>query len=136
MKTKSRQKPIEFDVHLKYICKKCYQHHWLSYKEASTKNFKIVCDCGHVFKVKRVLKFSLCYEKPKSYLQQVTEPIQATELKAHTIPRELLEKSIKLLIGYGFTKSEANNLIQDSYFKNPTEDFALLVKQVLSSLRS
>ncbi|NBQ16956.1 hypothetical protein EBU24_01425 [bacterium] len=131
MKTKNRQKPIEFDIHLKYPCKKCYQHHWLSYKEAGTKNFKIVCDCGHTFKVKRVIKFLLLYEKPQA--KQVTAP---KELTVQTISTELLDKSIKLLIGYGFTKSEANSLIQDSYSKNPTEDFALLVKQVLSSLRS
>lgn len=117
------QKPIEHDIHLKYRCKKCGQDHWLSIKEASTKNFKIVCYCGLVFGVRLIKDFRLKYE-----------PLETK--KPTKIPVDLLEKSVKLLVGYGFTVEEANELIRSSYLKNPNDDFASLVKQTLTSMRT
>ena len=116
------QKPIESDVHLKYRCKKCGQDHWLSIREASTKNFKIVCDCGRVFGVKLVKAFKLCYA-------------QNSSKKINKIPVDLLDKSVKLLVGYGFTSQEATESVIESYNKNPNDDFASLVKQTLASMR-
>lgn len=130
MKTKNKlkklsrtQKPIEYDIHLKYPCKQCGQSHWLSFNEASTKNFKIVCDCGLVFGVRRVIGFKLQYK-------------QKEHKKSTTIPVDLLEKAVKLLVGYGFTNTEAVDLITSSYLKNPNDDFASLVKQTLASIRN
>jgi hypothetical protein len=117
------QKPIEYDIHLKYRCKKCAQDHWLSLNEASTKNFKVVCCCGEVFGVRLVKGFKLKYEPQ-------------TTKKIHKIPVDLLDKSVKLLVGYGFTNTEATDLIQTSYMKNPNDDFASLVKQTLASMRN
>jgi hypothetical protein len=62
-RAKKIQRPIDYDIHLKYRCKSCDQDHWLSYLEASTNNFKVVCDCGTVFKLKRVVGFTLKYQK-------------------------------------------------------------------------
>ena len=56
------QKPIEHDIHLKYKCPTCDQHHWLAFREAKTKNFKVVCDCNTVFKVKRISAFKIKYQ--------------------------------------------------------------------------
>jgi hypothetical protein len=117
------QKPIEYDIHLKYRCKKCGQDHWLSFNEASTKNFKVVCDCGKVFGVKLVKQFKLKYE------QQINK-------KTTKVPVDLLDKAVKLLVGYGFTNSEAIELISNSYLQNPNDDFASLVKQTLASIRN
>lgn len=125
MKTKKKnQKPTDYDIHLKYVCKKCGNTHWLSFKETSTKNFKIVCDCGKVFGVKRTKQFQIKYcgnpkpkEKPK-------------------ISNDLLNRSIKAFIGYGFTKDEASELLIKSYESNPIEDLFGLVKQTLEYLRS
>lgn len=122
-KLSKNQKPIDTDIHLKYRCKKCAQDHWLSIEEASTKNFKIVCYCGLVFGVRLVKDFRLKYE-----------PLETK--KSTKIPVDLLEKSVKLLVGYGFTNSEAIELISNSYLQNPNDDFASLVKQTLASIRN
>lgn len=124
---KKHQKPIEFDIHLKYRCTKCSQDHWLSYKEAQTKNFKVVCDCGRVFKVKRVKSFLLKYHS------LTIEPKQKDK---KVIDNAILENCAKSLIGYGFTKSEAIDLIHKAYDKNPTNDCGLLVKESLLLLRN
>lgn len=133
--TQKLQKPIEHDIHLKYICRKCGTPHWLSFKEASTKNFKIVCDCGLVFGVKRVLDFKLKFlNKPKSQPTQKT--IEKVFSQDHTIPIDLLNKTIGVLVQYGFTDNEAKQLIIKSYSLCPNNEITSLVKQVLESLRS
>lgn len=127
---KSNQKPIEYDVHLKYLCKKCGQIHWLSLKESSTKNFKIVCYCGYVFSVKRTSSIKILYSKTTKTLP--SKKTATTE----SIPNDLLSKAAQILVSYGFTNKEASDLISKTYSLNPTQDIALLVKQALSSLRS
>ena len=66
MKTKKKtERPIEIDAHLKYKCPNdsCGYFHWLSLQEAQTKNFKIVCDCGNVFKPKRIKTLEIIFEQ-------------------------------------------------------------------------
>lgn len=133
MKTiKKLQKPIDFDIHLKYRCINCSQDHWLSYKEASTKNFKIVCDCGLVFKVKRVSGFKLLYQKKEKNTAKKPDPV-VIDAKVK-ISSDLLNRAVASLIKYGFTKDEASLLVSDVYVKNPVDDLNILVKQTLESL--
>ena len=132
---KKLQKPIEHDIHLKYICKKCGLPHWLSFKEASTKNFKVVCDCGYVFGVKRILDFKLKFVQETEL--KTNNIIHESEKTDHqTISKDLLDKAIGVLIPYGFTQKEANELIIKSYAHCPNNEITSLVKQVLESLRS
>ena len=128
-KIPKKQKPIEHDIHLKYLCKKCGTPHWLSFKEASTKNFKIVCDCGYIFGVRRVSDFSIKYFTTK------INPSNSTIKNNNIIPQDLLTKTVGVLVSYGFTTSEAQTLIMESYIKYPNNDIKSLVKQVLESLR-
>jgi late competence protein required for DNA uptake (superfamily II DNA/RNA helicase) len=128
---KSNQKPIEHDVHLKYLCKKCGQIHWLSLKESSTKNFKIVCYCGYVFSVKRTSSIKILYSKTTKTL-----PSKKTATTTESIPNDLLSKAAQILVSYGFTNKEASDLISKTYSLNPTQDIASLVKQSLSILRN
>ncbi|NBU33513.1 hypothetical protein EB118_10355 [bacterium] len=128
------QKPIDNDIHLKYRCPKCGQDHWLSYKEASTKNFKTVCYCGNVFKVKRIAGFKLKFHKPEIKTKTNTTDVSDTVQKS--ISEELLTKAITTLTNYGFTKSEASDIIKKSYEKNQVDDLTILVKQTLESLRN
>lgn len=132
---KKNQKPIEHDIHLKYICKKCGQSHWLSFKEASTKNYKIVCDCDNIFKVKRVVGFKLKYDSVKINKPVTTEskPVIKTE---NNISKDLLDTVVNSLIKLGFTISEAKSLVTKSYQECPTNDIGLLVKQTLESLKN
>lgn len=155
-KTKKLQKPIDKDIHLKYRCKKCGLDHWLSFREASTKNFKVVCNCGRVFKVKQVkacvLKYFNNVSVPESPIEESTvskkTPVQTDDVKPEdpkpekqesintkqTIPVDILEKSVKLLLSYGFTKTEATKLVTNTYFNVPVNDYPTLVKYTLQSL--
>ena len=139
-KTHHPQKPIEHDIHLKYRCAKCGQDHWLSYLEASTKQFKIACHCGKVFVVKRLSGFKLKYfEKPPVIIPVVESAppvvVDPPVIEKPKIPVDLLNKSVTLLIGYGFTQAEAKELLNSSYEQNPIDDYASLVKQTLKLLR-
>lgn len=123
MISKKNLTPIDHDIHLKYICPTCGNIHWLSWNESKTKNFKIVCNCGEVLKVRRVESFKIEYsKKPKT---------ETNTTKTTAIPTDLLKKSVKTLISYGFTESEASSMVSDSYNKNPINDLVLLIKQTL-----
>ena len=146
------QKPIEHDIHLKYKCPTCDQHHWLAFREAKTKNFKVVCDCNTVFKVKRISAFKIKYqlenksfeiEKTKKEIAPpivvppvVVPPVVAPIVAAlPQIPLELLNKACKLFITYGFTQKESTSLLKSSYEKNPVDDYSALIKNTLELLR-
>lgn len=122
-KIKKHQKPIDFDIHLKYLCQNCGQEHWLSFKETSTKNFKIVCECENTFGVKLTRDFIIKY----------TKKIRTN--KAASINTELFNSAISSLIEYGFTSKEAKDLINTSYNKNPTTNLTILIKQSLELLK-
>lgn len=130
---KKNQKPIEYDIHLKYLCPECGDIHWLSFNESSTKNFKIVCYCGCVFKVKQTKKIKLLFNRtqPKTKVS-ISEPIKSDH---SNIPADLLNKSVDLLHSYGFTHTEAKTLITQSYSLNQTNDLTTLVKNTLASLK-
>ena len=124
------QKPIEYDAHLKYRCPndQCYQIHWLSLLEAKTKNFKVVCDCGCVFKPKQINSIKIYYEKKHKVS---TQPESAKTTNSNTIDNNLLEKTVAILVNYGFTSKESEAIVKQAYIKNPTDDCAFLVKQCL-----
>ena len=155
------QKPIEHDIHLKYKCPTCDQHHWLAFREAKTKNFKVVCDCNTVFKVKRISAFKIKYqlenksfeiEKTKNEVAPpivappiVTAPVVAPivvppvvvppVVAPPQIPLELLNKACKLFITYGFTQKESILLLKSSYEKNPVDDYSSLIKNTLELIK-
>lgn len=131
------QKPIEVDAHFKYRCPKsgCGFDHWLSLKETQTKNFKIVCDCGCVFKPKQIAKLKISYaktkpkDKPKALSQQVAPVVEKPK-----IPVDLESNCVILLTGYGFTKEEALDLVRKSFDEHPVTNGGLLVKYILQNL--
>lgn len=121
------QKPIDHDVYLKYQCPKedCGQQHWLTLKEAQTKNFKIVCHCETVFKTKQVDKILV---KHKKFSKEITEKVFVK------IPVDLLQSCVKILVSYGFSKTESQDLLYKAYNENPTADSVELIKNTLLSL--
>jgi hypothetical protein len=125
------QKPTDVEVHIKYICpnKKCKFDHWISLKEAQTKNFKIVCDCSIVFSPKPIQKITIKYKrfKKKSIIPQDPAPI--TE---YVIPEDLLSKSSKIMQTFGFKKPEADQMITEFFKNNPIYDFKQLVQNTLA----
>lgn len=130
------QKPIDHDVHLKYLCNKCGSIHWLSFKEASTDQFKIVCDCDNIFTVRRVSGFKIKYFDQENKPKIQKEKLESSPKTSKQIPEFLLAQTIKALIPYGFTSAEAREIIVKSYNEQPNDNPLLLVKQTLASLRS
>jgi len=135
-KTKKSQKPIDVDVHFKYRCPepKCGFDHWLSLKESQTKSFKVVCDCGYVFKPKRISKIKIVYAdiQPVPKTEKPTESEKAIEKPK--IPVDFKNSCVKLLVSYGFTKDESIFLCEKAFEKNPVTSSGLLIKYILQNL--
>lgn len=127
-----RQKPTEYDVHLKYLCPKCGQSHWLSFKEASTKNFKIVCDCNTLFKVRRLETFKVKYVNSTIQTKKKTKTDTKPKSKDHSLSDTTLNKCIKILSQYGFSTYESKEMISKSYNEIQTEDIGILIKTALT----
>jgi uncharacterized protein YbcC (UPF0753/DUF2309 family) len=130
---KKNQKPIEIDAHFKYRCPKsnCGFDHWLSLKECQTKDFKIVCDCGFVFKPKKISKIKIVYSDIK-LVENKEQPAKIIEKPK--IPVDFKNDCGKLLISYGFTKEEAISLCEKAFEKNPVNSSGLLIKYILQNL--
>jgi hypothetical protein len=125
---KTFQKPIDFNVVLQYRCPNCENDYWITYLQASTKNFKMVCDCGTIFKPKRITDLKLKFEKRIKNVNQQSSPNT-------TIPNDLLNNCVNVLVGYGFDKKEAQDLISSAFNKSPSDSVSSLVKQALESMR-
>ena len=65
--------PVDCDLSLIYRCPKCNIEHWLSLNEARTKNFKVVCDCDAIFRVKRVKGIKIKYIEDKEIVKEEVE---------------------------------------------------------------
>jgi uncharacterized protein YbcC (UPF0753/DUF2309 family) len=130
---KKNQKPIEIDAHFKYRCPKsnCGFDHWLSLKECQTKDFKIVCDCGFVFKPKKISNIKIVYSDIK-LVENKEQPAKIIEKPK--IPVDFKNDCGKLLISYGFTKEEAIGLCEKAFEKNPVNSSGLLIKYILQNL--
>lgn len=134
---KKNQKPIDIDGHLLYRCPniKCKYDHWLSIKEAQTKNYKVVCDCGQIFKPKTIKKLKIVYEKiseQKPEQSDKKEPI----VESIVLPDSLKNSCSKLLMSYGFTEPESNDLIEKAYNKTRINNPSALIKYILQNLET
>lgn len=125
-------KPIDTDVHFKYRCPNCGLDHWISLKEGTTKNFKIVCDCDLVFTPKRIKHISIEYHTKQS--KKITNHEETIKSNTPTIDNNTLNKCCKILEKYGFDLLEAKKLILASYNKTLSSSIRVLVKSALESL--
>ena len=138
---KNNPKPIEYDAHFKYLCpnSSCCYPHWLSLKEASTEGFKIACDCGAVFSVKQIEKIKIKYcdgvEKKRDVFAE-REQQQIVEEKSQPSENTFI-KAKNLLLHYGFSANEADEMISKTMAENPhTDDYVFLVKHSLFSVKN
>lgn len=129
---KSRLKPTDCDLHLKYNCPQCRNDHWLSLLEASTKDFKIACDCGTVLKVKRVLGLKIKYAKN---LNPTTNKKEKASTNTEDKNNSVINQSIGIIQSYGFTKEEAQDLVNKCYGHSKSYCVSDLVKKTLESMR-
>jgi hypothetical protein len=103
-----RLKPTNIDINLIYKCPTCSIDHWLTLKEAQEPKFIIVCYCGNKFKVKTIDNVSLKYKKSNKSESKANED---------NIPIDILNACCTILVGYGFEKKEAIDLIRKAYKK-------------------
>jgi len=135
-KKQKSQKPIEIDAHFKYRCPQsnCGFDHWLSLTESQTKGFKVVCDCGYIFKPKRISKIKIVYVDIQPVPQPVKPPEPEKVIEKPKIPVDFKNSCVKLLVGYGFTKDESISLCEKAFEKNPVTSSGLLIKYILQNL--
>lgn len=132
---KIKQKPVEHDVHLKYICPECHSEHWLSLLEAATANFKVVCHCGIAFKVKRILGMKLKYSKNKVLKPQKKEQPAKQKTSVDIKSNNIAKQAIDIIQNYGFTRQEAIDLVVKCYDTDKVYSVSDLVKETLQSAR-
>lgn len=134
LKTKfKRQKPIDIDVSFKYTCPNtdCKFDHWLFLREAQTKNFKIVCDCGTIFKPKRIQNIEIVYAVKESVEKPVDE--SASSDKIDKMP-ECVYRAINMMVSLGYSKKDAHSHILEIFEKEKIEDPSILVKKAVSHI--
>lgn len=126
------QKPIDYEAHFKYECpeKHCGFTHWISVRQAQTKGYKIVCDCGAVFKPKRIRNIKI------QYVSIVRKEHKATTVKqtVKKINIDFLSQCVKVLVNYGFTDTEAREYIISAYRINPINNVIGLIKFTLEQI--
>lgn len=121
-------KPIETDASFIYSCPSCSCKHWLSLKEARTKNFLVVCDCDTTFSVKTIRSIKILYKKTLK-----TEITKTDSKSLNEIPVDFLNRCCKVLVDYGFTKEESKSMLQKAYDQNPSLSISDLIKLCLSN---
>ena len=133
-----RLKPIEVDASFLYRCpsENCGIDHWLFLREVQTKNFKIICYCGTVFKPKTIDNIKIKYSNKSKIKQQPRANKDAIEHNKSKlrIPVDLLNKCVTILIQYGFQSQEAKEILTKTYLINQTDNPVQLIELSLKSL--
>ena len=124
----SLQKPTSVDASFLYICPNtnCNNEHWLFLREVKTKNFRVVCECGVVFKTRQVEDLKIKFVKRTKQ--------KSSDKQSDKVPVDLVSKCGKILESYGCSESESLDLITRAYTNSPTNDALELVKLSLKLL--
>jgi hypothetical protein len=132
-KKKKNQKPTEISASFKYTCPNtdCGFNYWLFLREVQTKNFKIVCDCGTIFKPKLIKKIKIVYH--------ASDPVKETLDKAETSDKirtsqALINSAINTMVGLGYKKQEAKVCIELVCESEIFVDHFLIVKKAISKI--
>lgn len=112
----TNQKPIDYDFHFKYECPNsdCSLHHWLSFLEAKTPQFIVVCDCDTIFSIEPINSIEISYAP-------TTEPVVSS----------LENDCIEALGKYGFSTEESKQIFSKAIIKFPTTDLTSLIRYIL-----
>lgn len=127
------QKPTQIDVSLKYTCpnNNCGFDHWLFLRQAKTKNFKIVCECGTIFKPKRIQNIEVVYAVKES----VKKPIDTSECSGIIEDNpECVSRAINIMISLGYSKKDSQDNVMYFYTIEKILDPSVLVKKSISRI--
>jgi Holliday junction resolvasome RuvABC DNA-binding subunit len=131
---KKNLKPIEFEASFKYKCPNndCGYHHWLYLKEVQTKNFKVVCECGTVFKPKRIKNLTIEYDIEDSSKKAVDTADTSAKIDGSS---QVLSRAINMMISLGYSKKESTEYVGMAFSEYVgTEDASLLVKKAITKI--
>ena len=130
------QKPIDYEAHFKYECpeKRCGFTHWINARQAQTKGYKIVCDCGTVFRPKRIRNIKIQYATTARKEHKPTTAKQTEQKIVQEINIDFLSQCVKVLVNYGFTDTEAREYIISAYRINPINNVIGLIKFTLEQI--
>jgi len=131
---KKNLRPIEFEASFKYKCPNndCGYHHWLYLKEVQTKNFKVVCECGTVFKPKRIKNLTIEYSIEDSLKKAVDTVDETAKIDSSS---QVLNRAISMMISLGYSKKESTEYIGIVFSESiDTEDASLLVKRAIAKI--
>jgi Holliday junction resolvasome RuvABC DNA-binding subunit len=129
--------PIEKDCSLKYLCPDCSNVHWISLREARTKNFKIVCECNTIIIPKRIkkLKTVFCQKKIKQEVS-LNKPKQVVipPVPKNTIQIDIQNKCIEALRGFGYCDDEIKKILPEALEASRTNHIKLVIDYLLKNL--
>lgn len=125
MKKIKIQKPTEVETSLKYNCPNCGLSHWIFLREAKTKNYRIVCDCGIVFKPKQISNIKILYKSKEP------KKLEDSSKSQKQIPQAILVKCCKILVDHGFSEKESRDLLCKAYSKIESDNISELIKTSL-----
>jgi alpha-D-ribose 1-methylphosphonate 5-phosphate C-P lyase len=123
-------KPISLDAQFKYKCTNsdCESEHWLFLNQVQVKGFKLVCDCGNVYRIRQIENLKMQYSRKIKKTQKMSNVSPETVVE---IQPEHLKKAYKILETYGFSNKEAIEMIDKVYSTNKCDNPLLLVKDAL-----
>lgn len=137
MKTKIKtQKPKEYEVSFRYVCKKCEASHWLFLRETQTKNFKIVCSCSNVIRPKRIKDISINYENKAEVLGQTKTQTPCENTPYPPVPKvpiDTMEQCVRILESYGYSRVESTDIVNKSYFSLLVDDVKTIIEYGLKT---
>jgi hypothetical protein len=97
--------------------------------QVQVKGFKLVCDCGNIYKIRQITNIKTQYSK-KTTKKPRTESNKSSEIVTKVEP-EYLKKAYKILENYGFSNKEAVDLVNKVYDLTNQNNPLLLVKDAL-----
>lgn len=145
-------KPVSKDIYYEYICSQCGCNHWITHREASSKNFRIICDCEAIIKPQRIIDTKIIYAKPKHRkndssvttgqrrLNPSTDPViketngqenNTACAVAETSLLKIQQQAANIMSQYGYTIEEAMRIIINCDEKNEVKT---LVKEALTKI--
>lgn len=142
MKTWINLEPVEADINLKYKCPSCGSEHWLSHKETKIHDFKVFCEiCENILTPKPVKSITVNFieqqqkQQENKQQQRKEEQKEEEEEEKQTVSDlDFISEAENALIGFGFTKREAKEMIALEYKKTGEKNPAKLVKFSLDLL--
>lgn len=129
MKTKTRIiRPKDISANLIYSCPNCNNDHWVSVKAAQVVGYMVVCECGQIFKTKPVKNIKIVYKQRRKKTQEATTLEEQENQKTNQISSHMFGMCVDVLNGYGYTKSESEEIILKTFAKHPIEDISQFIK--------